>query len=250
MCAEDPFSLKTLATVRTQVRLLVRVRPFVLSQLSWVEEASAAARAPVASLGCVSALMGKQGAFVRKAFTAAAAVRPLGLMNEHVALEAGGADKAGAAEQAFVRPFTHVASLVPDQRSLTAQSLSTVVAALQIILGMRLVVLAASTERAEALAAIQAGVHPRFAVLRFIFFKLSFRSFLQTLISGGLRMFFETVHQAMAPQCLNVGEAATTVGRRTLEGLLARVAALVCLQHAWVAVAFATHLAHMRLFLS
>lgn len=52
----------------------------------------------------------------------------------------------------------------------------------------------------------------------------------------------------MAPQRLNVGEAAATVRCRTLEGLLARVAALVRLQHAWVTVAFATHLAHMRLF--
>lgn len=114
MCTKDPLSLKTLATVRTQVRFLVRVCPFVLSQFSRVKEASAAARAPVASLGCVSTLMGQQGAFVGEAFTAAAAVRPLRLMHEHVALEAGGAHEAGAAEQAFVWPFTHVASLVPD----------------------------------------------------------------------------------------------------------------------------------------
>lgn len=111
---------------------------------------------------------------------------------------------------------------------------------------MRLVVLAASTERAEALAAIQAGVHPAFIILSFTLFKISFR---KTLSRRGLRCFFETVYQTMAPQCLNVGEAAATLGRCTLEGLLARVAALVCLQHAWVAVAFATHLAHMRLFL-
>lgn len=54
----------------------------------------------------------------------------------------------------------------------------------------------------------------------------------------------------MASQRLNVREAPAAVGRSTLEGLLARVTALVRLQHARVAVAFATHLAHVGLFLS
>lgn len=167
------------------------MRPLVLSQLSGVKEAPAAARTPVASLGRVSPLMGEQGTFVREAFTAAAAVRPLGLMHEHVAPETCGTHKAGAAEQALVWPLAHVASLVPDERCLTAQSLSADVAALQIVLGVRLVVLAASAERAEALAAVQAGVHPGFVVLRISFFELSF---LKTLIQGGPRAFFKTVH--------------------------------------------------------
>lgn len=187
VCTEDPLSLEPLATVWAQVRLFVRVCPFVLSQLSGVEEAPVAVRTPVASLGCVSPLMGKQGTFVCEVLTAAAAVRPLGLMHEHVALETCGTDKAGAAKQAFVWPLTHMASLVSDQRCLTAQSLSTVIAALQIILRMRLVVLAASTERTEALAAIQAGVHPGSSVPRFAFFKLSF---LKCLNSGAVRFFF------------------------------------------------------------
>lgn len=221
---EDPLSLKTLTTVRAQVRFVIRVRPFVLSQLSGVEEAPVAAGTPVASLGCVGPLMGEQGAFVCEALTAAAAVRPLGLVHEHVALETCGARKAGAAQQAFVRPLPHVASLVPDERCLTAQSLAADVAALQIVLGMRLVVLAACTERAEGLAAVEAGVHPGFIVLRFAFIELSF---LKSIPGGRLRGFFEAVHQTMAPQCLNVGEAAATVRRRTLEGLLACVAALV-----------------------
>lgn len=114
VCTEDPLSLKTLATVRAQVRFLIRVCPFVLSQLSGVEEASVAVGTPVTSLSCVSPLMGEKSAFVREALTTGAAVRPLGLMQPHVALETGGAHEAGAAEQAFVWPLTHVASLVPD----------------------------------------------------------------------------------------------------------------------------------------